>query len=64
MSKTLNQIKAEGCKLHHSAWFRGYVSRKGSPVVSPYSGKFGNGYTVCYNNGKSTQYSRVEYWTK
>ena len=46
--------------LHHSAYFRGYVSRKlqASELYGyPYKGRFGTGYTVDIPTHMSTRYS-------
>jgi hypothetical protein len=59
-----DELSTAGYKLHHTAWFKGYVSRKVDPIIAPYKGHFGTGYTIAWNDGRSTQYSRVEYWTK
>lgn len=50
-------------RLHHTALFRGYVSRKAPEgIKEPYNGRYGKGYTVRKPNWNSTQYSIVEYW--
>jgi hypothetical protein len=59
-----SDLVAAGYRLHHTAWFKGYISRKIDPVIAPYKGHFGTGYTIAWNDGQSTQYSRVEYWVK
>lgn len=50
------------CEYHHSSWTPGYVRVKESPRITPYSGRFGNGYTVDFHTDKSTQFARREYW--
>jgi hypothetical protein len=52
----------EKYKWHHTALFRGYVSRKSSGYIQPYTGKYGTGYKVFKPNYNSTRYSFVEYW--
>lgn len=51
--------------LHHTAYYKGYVSRKANyadlPVV-PYKGRFGTGYTVDLPSYESTQYCRRQYY--
>lgn len=48
---------------HHTALFRGYVSRKNAGgIVEKYSGKFGKGYKVLRPNWNSTRYSKVDYF--
>lgn len=51
--------------LHHTAYYKGYVSRKvvydDLPVV-PYKGRFGTGYTVDLPSYESTQYCRRQYY--
>lgn len=50
-------------KKHHTAYARGYVSRKNPDgYTEPYNGKFGKGYiqhTPCYH---STRYHYVTYF--
>ena len=46
--------------LHHTASFRGYVSRKiqaDKILAYPYKGRYGTGYTVDLPNKASTRYS-------
>lgn len=50
--------------LHHSAWKRGYISRKERFVIKPYNGRFGTGYTVEQPSVISTQYHTVMYFVK
>lgn len=61
--KTAEQIEID-TKLyhHHSAWSRGYVSRKNSGWVEEYKGKFGAGYKVHRPTRKSTRFHIVEYY--
>ena len=51
--------------LHHTAYYKGYVSRKvvydDLPVV-PYKGRFGTGYTVDLPSYESTRYCRRQYY--
>lgn len=51
--------------LHHTSYYKGYVSRKAKydelPVV-PYKGRFGTGYTVDLPSYESTQYCRRQYY--
>lgn len=47
---------------HHSAYHRGYVSRRSDGIVTEYNGRFGKGYIVDCPNWKSTQYCIREYW--
>jgi len=49
---------------HHTAYFRGYVSRVGGDLVHPYDGKFGSGFVVRSPNRKSTRYSYVTYYVE
>lgn len=62
----LFQLVADGkIAVHHSALFRGYVSRKmGIDDIRalPYSGRFGVGYTVDFPNFHSTKYSYRSYF--
>lgn len=49
--------------LHHSALHSGYVSVKAEEgIKEPYSGRFGEGYTIKRHNPDSTQYCIIEYW--
>ena len=47
---------------HHTALSRGYVSTKIDGIKEPYSGRFGNGYTVKRNNPKSSRYCYIDYY--
>lgn len=51
--------------LHHTSYYKGYVSRKADydslPAV-PYKGRFGTGYTVDLPSYQSTQYCRRQYY--
>lgn len=59
----IKNMVAEGkIKEHHTALFRGYVSRTRGGHVLPYSGKFGKGYMVMSPNWKSSRYSYVTYF--
>lgn len=46
---------------HHSATAAGYI-RVGVAEVDLYSGRFGNGLIVRYNNPLSNRYCRIEYY--
>ena len=62
----LFQLVSDGkIAAHHSALFRGYVSRKmdiDDIRAYPYSGRFGVGYTVDFPNYNSTHYSYRSYF--
>lgn len=62
----LFQLVADGkIAVHHSALFRGYVSRKMDIAdirAYPYSGRYGVGYTVDFPNYNSTWYSYRSYF--
>ena len=51
--------------LHHTAYYKGYVSRKAEydslPAV-PYKGRFGTGYTVDLPSYGSSRYCRRQYY--
>lgn len=64
MNTTIETIKNQGYKFHHSASRRGYLSRKGDPKVEEYSGRFGSGYKVTKPRRDTTQYVTVEYYIK
>lgn len=50
-------------KYHHTALARGYVSAKCvSGIRYPYSGKYGEGYTVRRHNPDSTRYCYMDYY--
>ena len=61
--KTVEQIERDN-KLyhHHSAWARGYVSRKNSGWGEEYNGRFGAGYKVHKPTKKSTRFHVIEYY--
>ena len=51
--------------LHHTSYYKGYVSRKAEYddlPVHPYKGRFGEGYTVDLPSYESTQYCRRQYY--
>lgn len=51
--------------LHHTAYYKGYVSRKADYdhlPVTPYKGRFGTGYTVDLPSYRSTRYCRRQYY--
>ena len=58
-------IKDDRYYLHHTAYYKGYVSRKAKfvdlPVV-PYKGRFGTGYTVDLPSYVSTRYCLRQYY--
>lgn len=69
--KTLEQIKQEGYKLHHTASRRGYTPVAARGFAEPYKGRFGEGYIVAegqhYHFGSckgSTQYEDISYYLK
>lgn len=51
--------------LHHTSYYKGYVSRKAvydDLPVHPYKGRFGTGYTVDLPSYESSQYCRRQYY--
>lgn len=51
--------------LQHTAYYKGYVSRKAEYddlPVRPYKGRFGTGYTVDLPSYQSTRYCRRQYY--
>lgn len=50
--------------LHHTASYRGYVSRVNGPIVEPYRGKFGEGYVVRSPRWDTTTYAYITYYIK
>lgn len=53
--------------LHHTAYRRGYVSRKldnDTLIAHEYAGRFGEGYTVDRASRESSQYCLREYWIR
>lgn len=62
---TIKDLQRMGYTLHHIASQRGYLSRKDPrDIVEPYKGRFGTGYKVLSPRWDTTQYVKVEYWTK
>lgn len=54
-----------GYYLHHTAFRRGYVSRKNPEgITKPYKGRFGVGYIKLTPCWCSTQYCYVSYFIK
>ena len=64
MNITIETIKSQGYKFHHSASVSGYLSRKGEPKVERYEGCFGSGYKVTKPRWDTIQYVTVEYYIK
>lgn len=63
MTPTITTIATDPrYKLHHIASRRGYVSRKTSGRLEPYSGKFGRGYVAITPRWDTTQYVNVAYY--
>ena len=60
--KIEKQLIDEGLIFHHIAWERGYLSRKESPFLTKYKGKFGEGYKLHIPTYKSTHYHIIEYF--
>ena len=58
----MQAVKEGKMRYSHTSYFRGYISRKIRGLVEPYKGRFGNGYTIKYNDGTSNTYSRVAYY--
>ena len=57
----------KGYRLHHSAYTRGYVSRKTNVDeidADAYRGRFGVGYVCLLPCYCSTNFCRIEYWTR
>ena len=53
--------------LHHTSWRRGYLSRtcdEENNIAEPYSGRFGEGYTVGTCSYDSSQYYHLSYYIK
>ena len=61
----LNKMLADNIlEEHHTAFFRGYVSRKNPPQAAwEYEGKFGKGYTLKKPCSVSSTYSYITYYT-
>ena len=51
-------------KYHHTAYARGYISRKSDGYAVPYSGKFGKGFKVYMPCWGSTRFCLVAYYVK
>lgn len=60
----LDDMEKEGkLKYSHSAFTRGYISRKiTDPEATPYNGRYGKGYIVDCPNYQSTSYSHRLYY--
>lgn len=58
------QIPAE-FKYHHTAYAKGYVSRKGiDRVAEPYMGRYGVGYIVRRPLWNTTRFHEVTYYIR
>lgn len=63
--ETLMQMVENGNLIQlHTSYFKGYVSRKTTGYVEPYSGRFGEGYVLKEPCWKSTTYSYITYYIK
>ena len=51
-------------RLHHTAWARGYISRKTDGYVEEYKGRYGEGYVWNKPSYKSTNYYLKAYFIK
>ena len=58
------EVEAGKLRYTHTGSRRGYVSRKGDPVVEPYKGKFGTGFVALSPRWDTTQYVNVEYFVR
>lgn len=69
-TKTMDEIKNEGCRLFATATEMGYICSGSEPSIAEYNGRYGQGYKVSYpnnrgiNGGKSNRYHLLEYWIK
>ena len=61
-STIINQMTANHYRHVKTSWARGYISRRGAPIIKPYSGRYGIGYTVETPSWQSTQYHRIAYF--
>lgn len=61
----LKDVVDKGFEYHHTAWAKGYHSRK-YPYYSiePYEGKFGKGFKVHHSTTYSTQYHLIDYFVR
>ena len=60
---SLEELKFDGFKLHHSAIHKGYVSRKHPEgIIVPYVGRYGHGYKRFLPRYDTSQFVTVEYW--
>lgn len=56
------EIENKGYRCVKTSWKRGYLSRKlNKPIITPYNGRYGSGYTVEYPSWGSTQYHYISY---
>lgn len=63
MEVAVRELESIGCKFHHSSTRRGYHSVKGI-TVKRYKGRFGEGYTIEYNDCRSARYHSMFYFIK
>ena len=52
----------ENLHHHHTAWTRGYVSRKCDGIAHECHGRYGDGWIILAPSWKSTEYCHVEYY--
>lgn len=56
------EIENRGYTCVKTSWKRGYLSRRlAEPIIKPYNGRYGKGYTVEYPSWNSTQYHYISY---
>lgn len=61
----VTEIENKGYRCVKTSWKRGYLSRLlKEPIVRPYNGRYGTGYTVEYPCWTSTQYHYISYHVK
>ena len=64
ISEKIKELESKGYRKHHTAYARGYVSRKTDGYLVKYDGRFGKGfkwYQPCMN---SSQYCYITYYVK
>ena len=58
------ELLNEGYREHHTAWCRGYISRKEDYRDYHYKGRFGEGWTVERPSRDSSYYHYITYFVK
>lgn len=60
----VNCLTLFGYEKHHSATACGYLKNRHNNVVTPYSGRFGEGFILHRQYEETNLWHEIEYWVK